>query len=736
MPISARPVPAWEKAFQVGPRKPALAALAAVSILALISLLDRRNLVHVQPPAGTDWHRAEHYASHMNLANQSWRDQNVPRVQDLLDRYRDGDGEKYRSFEWSYLASLCDPHPRTIIRSTTGSKFTYITYSPDGRYLAAGETDGIVRIWDPERGVPIRTFSGHRGSVLQILYSPEGGMLATWSNSDQCLRLWDVATGQERFHFGVDLVPGISFSFDAQKLTLSYQRGGVEIRSTASGKVLPSIDSTGRLGRNSPVVYSPEGRWLAMVGMGADGDINASIWNAATGTVIRKIPLESSAGSFFYNLAFSPDGRFLAVFEGKFVNVWKPETGELVRRLELERPARSAKEAADVSRIPVIHSGEGNYNYNELGKMTFSRDGRRLAVESYSKVIRVWDTETWEITFTVPGAATGGYSFHPDGRRIASGKGDEILIWDEVTRRDQPVLNGHTGYVSAVTFSRDGSHLASASYDQTVRLWDTDTGRLVRTLQGHRYTVYCVAFDPTGQRIASGSEDQDLRLWDGATGEPSAVIQTQAGPIYGVAFSPDGRVLVSAGGDATVRLWNPQTGAAVSVLRGHVGSVYGVAFSPDGRLLASAGHDRSVRLWDPATGAARGSLTGHVDFVHGVAFSPDGRRLASASEDQTVRVWEIPSGRALATLTGHTGPVYGVAFTPDDRRIISAGGDNLIKVWDPEIGQETLTLRNHEDRVSAVALDPKGQRLGLRELGQDDPALGRDDQAVICEHRV
>ena len=107
--------------------------------------------------------------------------------------------------------------------------------------------------------MPIRTFSGHRGSVLQILYSPEGGMLATWSNSDQCLRLWDVATGQERFHFGVDLVPGISFSFDAQKLTLSYQRGGVEIRSTASGKVLPSIDSTGRLGRNSPVVYSPRG---------------------------------------------------------------------------------------------------------------------------------------------------------------------------------------------------------------------------------------------------------------------------------------------------------------------------------------------------------------------------------------------------------------------------------------------------------------------------------------------
>ena len=95
-------------------------------------------------------------------------------------------------------------------------------------------------------------------------------------------------------------------------------------------------------------------------------------------------------------------------------------------------------------------------------------------------------------------------SIHPDGRHIASAKGDTILIWEEVTRRDQPVLTGHAGIVSAVTFSPDGRRLASASYDQTVKLWDAGTGRLERTLQGHRYTVYCVAFDPTGRQARVG----------------------------------------------------------------------------------------------------------------------------------------------------------------------------------------------------------------------------------------
>jgi len=707
LPITARPVPLWERASKWVRRKPAQAALAAVSILALVSLLAGGTWFTIHLSQALDVARRERYASDMNLAHLSWRDQNIPRVLELLDRYRGGDAEKFRSFESSYLASLCDPHPRTTVRSTSGSKFTYVAYSPDGQHLAAGETDGTVRIWDPERGVPIRTFTGHAGTIAGVLYSPEGGMLATWS-ADQTVRLWDAASGRERLNLPrFKALSGVSFSSDGQRLAISSLGGGVEIRSTASGQVLPTIP--GAKGLGGSVAYSPDGRWLAIVPM-ISGDAKVMLWDA--GNELWTIPIESGLGSAGHNVAFSPDGRFLSVLEGKFVSVWNPETGKPLRRLELDRPERSAKEAAAISHIPTgALVGGGNYNSNDWGKLEFSRDGQRLAVESYGKVSRVWDTETWEITFTVPGGASGGLGFHPDGRHLASARGNEILIWDEVTRREQPILTGHSGIVSAVTFSPDGRRLASASYEHSVKLWDAGTGRLERTLQGHRYNVYCVAFDPTGQWLATGSEDQDIRLWDVATGESTATFEGHTGPIYGVAFSPDGRLLASAGGDETVRLWNAQTGEKVCELPGQVGPVYGVAFSPDGRLLATAGLDKTVRLWDPATGAVRGVLTGHVDFVHSVAFSPDGRRLASASEDQTVRVWEIPSGRSFATLTGHTGPVYGVVFSLDGRRVISAGGDKLIKVWDPEIGQETLTLRNHEDSVPAVALDPKGRRL-------------------------
>ena len=689
-PISARPVPAWERLSKWVRRKPALAALAAVSILALVSLLAGGTWFTIHLSRALDIAMRERFASDMNLAHLSCRDQSIPRVQELLDRYRGSGAQEYRSFEWSYLASLCDPH-RRVLRSTKAGRLISVSYSPDGHHLAAGEVDGTVRIWDLELGVPIRTLTGHLGRTA-VVYSPEGSLLAT-SGDDGSVRLWDVASGSERFRSRVRDW-GASFSSDGRRFAISTE-SGAEIRSTTGGQALRAIPFA--KGARGALALSPDGRSLATFSQLED---KVKLWDVATGQTLRTFRAVGAP-------CFSQDGRFLAISEGRFISVWEPATGNLVRRLEVPRSQRSAGGAF------LQRHTAGGFDFSAFGNgsyyMEFSRDGRRLANRT-GNLISVWDTETWTLTF-IGAAEAIDASIHPDGRHLASASGDEIIIWDEVTRREQPVLKGHAGNVSAIAFSPDGSRIASASYDQTVKLWDAGTGRLERTLQGHRYTVYCVAFDPAGQRLASGSEDQDIRLWDAATGEPSALLQGHTGPVYGVAFSADGRLIASAGGDATVRLWNAQAGKEVRMLRGHDGPVFGVAFSPDGRLIASAGLDKTVRLWDAATGASRGILTGHVEFIHAVAFSPDGRRIASASEDQTVRVWDVSSGRDLATLAGHTGPVYGVTFTPDGRRVISAGGDKLVKVWDPVIAQETLTLRNHTDRVSCVAIDPKGRRL-------------------------
>jgi hypothetical protein len=192
----------------------------------------------------------------------------------------------------------------------------------------------------------------------------------------------------------------------------------------------------------------------------------------------------------------------------------------------------------------------------------------------------------------------------------------------------------------SVAFSPDGTRLASASDDQTVKLWDAATGQELRALKGHTSTVRSVAFSPDGTRLASASEDRTVKLWDVPSGQELHTLRGHSGQVVSVAFSLDGTRLASASEDRTVKLWDAALGEELRTFKGHTGSVWSVAFSPNGTRLASSGRDRTVKLWDVASGQELRTLQGHTGSVVSVAFSPDGMRLASASEDGTVGLWD------------------------------------------------------------------------------------------------
>ena len=190
------------------------------------------------------------------------------------------------------------------------------------------------------------------------------------------------------------------------------------------------------------------------------------------------------------------------------------------------------------------------------------------------------------------------------------------FIFSEESVSNIATLEGHTGRVNSVLFSPDGQTLAiRAGWD--IRLWDVATGRERTTLE-HR-GVESMSFSPDGSILASGARDLTVVLWDVATGRKRTTLEGHRGGVWSVSFSPDGSILASGSEDHTVVLWDVAAGRERATLR-HTDRVSSVSFSPDGTILASKSEDHTVVLWDVATGRERATLR-HTDRVSSVSFS-------------------------------------------------------------------------------------------------------------------
>jgi WD40 repeat protein/transcriptional regulator with XRE-family HTH domain len=482
------------------------------------------------------------------------------------------------------------------------------------------------------------------------------------------------------------------------------------------------------------VAISPDGALVAS--LGNYGEVK--LWAAASGAFVRT--LDTEPGEFGNSIAFSPDSRLLAVGWPTKVTLWDISSGERL----------------------LVLSGESfgttiGYNLG-TGQLSFSPDGRRLAVANMDGASVVWELETQAIVLSLApeGLPAKAIAYNPDGTLLATG-GDEgtVTVWDAESgepRYTRPL----GGIIHAVTFSYDGAVLAAASEDGSARVWQAATGADVATLprtagmydivfladgrlatagqdgvtrvwdagSGQQLmalsaatsTVIGVAGSPDGRRIATGGYDGSVRVWDASPGHELLTLPAHGGIVWNVAYSPDGQRIASAGVDGLVKLWAADTGRQLLSFPAPPGPGFtGLAYSPDGSRLATGAVDGTVALWGSATGEQQRALAGHANMVVGLAFSPDGQRLASASWDGTAKVWDLASGAEVVTFTGHEMPggLTNIAFSPDGRYAFTSGDDDVARQWDARSGEEIRVFSGEERDIYGLALSLDGATLAL-----------------------
>ena len=547
-----------------------------------------------------------------------------------------------------------------------------VAFRPDGKMLASGGTDRIIRLWDTQTGILRQSLTGHTGSVSSVVFSADGTSLASGS-TDNTLRLWDVQTGelQKTLKGHTNGILSVVFGPNGKTLASGGEDNTLRLWDVETGTLQKTLNLIDHTEETTEMAFSPDGRTLASLGSDFGWDTPIRLWDVETGELQKT--LKGQERDVVYDMAFSPDGKtFASAMNNGTVRLWDVQTGERHR----------------------ILTGHKDIVFS----VAFSPDGRTLTSGSHDGTLRFWDRETGELRNTYTGYTSEVLSvaFNLNGKTLASAMGnDTVGLWDAQTGMLRRMLNIHprTHTIKSVTFSPDGKMLAGGGYGSVVHLWHAETGEHQNTLGGqHKEPVASVAFSVDGTALASASWDKTVQLWDTQTGELRNTLSGHTDWVNSVAFSPDGTTLASASNDMTIRLWDAQTGELRRTFTGHKDVINSVAFSPDGKVLASGSgnifardasgnQDKTIRLWDVETGTIRRTLPAQKNEILCVAFSPDGKVLA-ASQDKIIHLWDIETYTVRRTLKGHTDWVRSVAFSPDGRTLVSGSQDGTLLLWE------------------------------------------------------
>jgi WD40 repeat protein len=440
-----------------------------------------------------------------------------------------------------------------------GNRVNSVDWSRDGNRIVTASDDGTAKVWAATReaGRELFTLSAQatRGGIVTAAFSPDGSRIVTGDVERRAAIVWDasIAGDAELANLpgairGAD--PGSAvFTPDGRYLLTSNAAGGVSVWDAKTFRKVrtlgtPDATSSDAAPNRDPVVapastgvevsaldVSPDGLVAAAIADYNHGRALLRIWDIRTGhEAIRPRP----RGGWVEDVAWSPDGSRLAIsttIDTDADGHWDHGSLAVVDRSGKEVAFLPDEDLVLIRSIAFTSDGKRLIGSRSplavlIRSIAFTSDGERLigsrsplaGWDTFFGQVAVWD---WKGGRIVRSVDTGQYEavLSPRADLLASTPSNVLTgsqvaeVWDWATGRHLRTLH-HSGSVTNAAFSRDGSRLATASQDGTVRIWDPYTdGAEQLVLRGHTGPAGAVAFSPDGSRLASESADGTMRVW-------------------------------------------------------------------------------------------------------------------------------------------------------------------------------------------------------------------------------
>lgn len=460
------------------------------------------------------------------------------------------------------------------------------------------------------------------------------------------------------------------------------------------------------------LAVSPDGLMaLASSGSRIHGELRT--YDLATGRAHLTL---DCGGAPIEGVAFSPDGKTLAVKRNFSVHLLDADTGKETGRLGY--PGANPSTLIDI--------------------LAFSPDGSRVVIAAASrKALHLLDVAGGGVVRTFPHADTiFAAAFSPDGKHVAGGGYDGedgvyfARLWETDTGKEARRFTVGRWGIRCLAFSADGSTLAiGGDYGKppAVKLFEAASGkeRLTIPFLGAS-SVRSVTFSPDGKTLAV-SGGSSTRLFDTATGRERLEIDRKA---IGLRFSPDGAVLIGAVA-GTIYRWDTTTGRSL-IPEGGEGPVAQIAVTADGKRLVTLGQDGDAHIWNARTGEHERRVS--ASWQRGFALSPDGRSLVWPAEDEAIqfkdpddprlthtgsrlRMIDVATGSLIERFGGFEGDAQDLFFIAGGKTLVTADRYHRaagVRLWDVATGRV--------ERAFPAAWKP-GARVWRSRLSPDEKVL-------------